>query len=96
MAVNLNIYQTLAAAIVVYYTGVFLRAKFDVLRKYCIPAPVVGGILFAIINCIPIYSGSLAVRAGYDYAKHLYDALFHQRWLHGQHQPHQTRRGHGL
>ena len=52
MAVNLNIYQTLAAAIVVYYTGVFLRAKFDVLRKYCIPAPVVGGILFAIINCI--------------------------------------------
>ena len=52
MSLNLNIYQTLAAAIVVYYLGVFLRVKISVLRKYCIPAPVVGGILFAIINCI--------------------------------------------
>ncbi|WP_294023936.1 sodium/glutamate symporter [uncultured Megasphaera sp.] len=52
MSLNLNIYQTLAAAIVVYYIGVFLRVKISVLRKYCIPAPVVGGILFAIINCI--------------------------------------------
>lgn len=52
MSLNLNIYQTLAAAIVVYYVGVFLRVKISVLRKYCIPAPVVGGILFAIINCI--------------------------------------------
>ena len=52
MSLNLNIYQTLAAAIVVYYIGVFLRVKISVLRKYCIPAPVVGGILFAIMNCI--------------------------------------------
>ena len=29
-----------------------MRVKISVLRKYCIPAPVVGGILFAIINCI--------------------------------------------
>lgn len=52
MSLNLNIYQTLAAAIVVYYIGVLLRVKISVLRKYCIPAPVVGGILFAIVNCI--------------------------------------------
>ena len=52
MSLNLNIYQTLAAAIVVYYIGVLLRVKISVLRKYCIPAPVVGGILFAIMNCI--------------------------------------------
>ena len=52
MSLNLNIYQTLAAAIVVYYIGVLLRVKISVLRKYCIPATVVGGILFAIVNCI--------------------------------------------
>lgn len=52
LSVNLNIYQTLAAAIVVYYAGVFLRMKIHFLRQYCIPAPVVGGILFAIVNTI--------------------------------------------
>lgn len=52
IAVNLNIYQTLAVAIVVYYVGVLLRMKISFLRTYCIPAPVVGGILFALMNCI--------------------------------------------
>lgn len=57
MAFHLNIYQTLAAAIVVYYVGVFLRMKISFLRKYCIPAPVVGGILFALLNCILYKNG---------------------------------------
>ena len=96
MAVNLNIYQTLAAAIVVYYTGVFLRAKFDVLRKYCIPAPVVGGILFAIINCILYTQGLWQYEQDTIMQNICMMLFFHQRWLHGQHQPHQTRRGHGL
>lgn len=55
--VNLNIYQTLGLAIVVYYVGVFLRVHFNILRKYCIPAPVIGGIIFAIINCILYTNG---------------------------------------
>lgn len=57
MAIHLNIYQTLAAAIVVYYVGVFLRMKISFLRKYCIPAPVVGGILFAVLNCVLYKNG---------------------------------------
>ena len=57
MAIHLNIYQALAAAIVVYYVGVFLRMKISFLRKYCIPAPVVGGILFALLNCILYKNG---------------------------------------
>ena len=32
--------------------------KFNFLRKYCIPAPVVGGILFAVLNCI-LYTNSI-------------------------------------
>ena len=57
ISLNLNIYQTLAAAIIVYYVGVFLRVKLGFLRKYCIPAPVVGGILFAILNCVLYTNG---------------------------------------
>ena len=57
MQVSLNIYQTLAAAVAVYYVGVLLRIKVPFLRKYCIPAPVVGGILFAIINDILYTNG---------------------------------------
>lgn len=57
MNVNLNIYQTLAATVAVYYVGVLLRIKVPFLRKYCIPAPVVGGILFAVINDILYVNG---------------------------------------
>ena len=57
MNVSLNIYQTLAAATAVYYVGVLLRLKVPFLRKYCIPAPVVGGILFAILNDILYVNG---------------------------------------
>lgn len=52
MSIQLNIYQTLAAAMLVYYAGVFLRMKISALRTYCIPAPVIGGILFAALNCL--------------------------------------------
>ena len=58
LAINLNIYQTLAAAIIVYYVGVFMRMKIKCLRQYCIPAPVVGGILFAFTNTI-LYTNGL-------------------------------------
>ncbi|MFV0636261.1 sodium/glutamate symporter [Mitsuokella sp.] len=57
MQVSLNIYQTLAAAVAVYYVGVLLRLKVPFLRKYCIPAPVVGGILFAVLNDILYTNG---------------------------------------
>ena len=57
MNINLNIYQTLAAATAVYYVGVLLRLKIPFLRRYCIPAPVIGGILFAILNDILYVNG---------------------------------------
>ena len=57
MNIDLNIYQTLAAATAVYYIGVLLRLKIPFLRRYCIPAPVIGGILFAILNDILYVNG---------------------------------------
>lgn len=57
MNIDLNIYQTLAAATAVYYIGVLLHLKVPFLRRYCIPAPVIGGILFAILNDILYVNG---------------------------------------
>lgn len=52
MNVQLDMYQTLAIAVVVLILGQFLKSKINFLEKFCIPAPVVGGLLFAIFTCI--------------------------------------------
>ncbi|MGL4730767.1 MAG: sodium/glutamate symporter [Clostridium sp.] len=50
MVINLTMIQTLALAIACYYLGLFLKSKISILEKFCIPAPVVGGLVFAIMN----------------------------------------------
>ncbi len=52
MTISLNMYQTLAAAVAIFFLGGFLKGRIAVLRKYCIPAPVIGGTIFSILNCI--------------------------------------------
>ena len=49
MELKLNLFETMALVTVVYYLGKFLRNKVKFLSKYCIPAPVIGGFVFAII-----------------------------------------------
>ena len=46
MTLALNSYQTMAVGILLYYLGKFLKARIKFLRTYCIPNPVIGGILF--------------------------------------------------
>lgn len=48
MEFNLNIYETMALVSIVFYIGKYLRNKFSILSKYCIPPSVVGGFIFAI------------------------------------------------
>lgn len=52
MKLQLDMYQTLAIAVLVLLLGNFLRKRISFLEKFCIPAPVVGGLLFAIMTCI--------------------------------------------
>ena len=52
MKVQLDMYQTLAIAVLVLLLGSFLRKKIRFLERFCIPAPVVGGLLFAIFTCV--------------------------------------------
>lgn len=52
MNMNFNIYSTFLIMIFVLLIGKFLTIRFKVLKKYDIPEPVSGGILFAILILI--------------------------------------------
>lgn len=59
MKIQLDMYQTLAIAVLVLMLGTFLKKRIFFLEKFCIPSPVIGGLLFAIFTCI-CYSTELA------------------------------------
>ncbi len=50
--ISANMMQTTAIAIIMLYVGKFLRKKVNFFDRFCIPAPVIGGFLFAIIHLI--------------------------------------------
>ena len=52
MLLSLDMYQTVAVAVLVLLLGSFLKKRIYFLEKFCIPAPVIGGLLFAIFTCI--------------------------------------------
>ncbi len=57
MIIHLDMYQTLAIAVVVLMLGQFLKMKINFLEKFCVPAPVVGGLIFAILTCVCYATG---------------------------------------
>lgn len=57
MKIQLDMYQTLAVAVLVLLLGNYLKKKIYFLQKFCIPAPVIGGLIFAIMTCICYVSG---------------------------------------
>lgn len=54
---SLDMYQTLAIAVVVLYLGAWLKKRVKVLETFCIPSPVVGGLIFAILSCVLYVAG---------------------------------------
>lgn len=59
MSISLDIFQTLAIAVVVLWVGEKLRHTFKILEKLCIPSPVVGGLLFSFLTLIGNNTGIL-------------------------------------
>lgn len=57
MKIQLDMYQTLAGAVLVLLLGNYLKKKIYFLQKFCIPAPVIGGLIFAIMTCICYVTG---------------------------------------
>ncbi|KMY55282.1 sodium:glutamate symporter [Bacillus sp. FJAT-27231] len=52
MTAEINQVTTIFLAVAVFIAGTFLNKKLPFLDRFCIPAPVVGGLLFAIIATI--------------------------------------------
>ena len=58
---SLDMFQTLAVAVMVLFLGKFLKKKIRLLETFCIPAPVIGGLVFAIFTCILFATGTMEV-----------------------------------
>lgn len=52
MILKLDMVQSIALSVIVLLLGIFLVKRFSVLRKYCIPTPVVGGLVYAVLALI--------------------------------------------
>ncbi len=52
MTLQFDMYQTVAIAVLVWALGVFLKKQFKFLDTFCIPAPVVGGVIFSLLVTI--------------------------------------------
>lgn len=50
--ISLDMYQTLGLAVVVLLFGSWLKKKVKFLDKFCVPSPVVGGLIYAVIMLI--------------------------------------------
>ncbi|MBU5485426.1 sodium/glutamate symporter [Clostridium sp. MSJ-11] len=61
MEIKLDMMQTAALAVVIYYFGAWVKSKIQVLEKFCIPSPVVGGLIFAFLNLFLKQSGILSI-----------------------------------
>ncbi|MCQ2464611.1 MAG: sodium/glutamate symporter [Oscillospiraceae bacterium] len=55
---SLDMYQTLALAVGVLFFGGFLKKKIKILEHFCIPSPVIGGIVFAALSLV-LYSAGI-------------------------------------
>lgn len=59
MELNLNLYETMALVSIIFYLGKYIRKKFSILSKYCIPPSVVGGFIFSLVTLF-LYQTNLA------------------------------------
>lgn len=50
-------YQTLALAVCVLFLGSFLKKRIKFLETFCIPSPVIGGLIFAVLSCVLYVTG---------------------------------------
>ncbi len=58
---ELDMYQTLALAVLMLMLGKYLKKKIQLLETFCIPAPVVGGLVFALFSCLLYATGLLEI-----------------------------------
>lgn len=58
---HLDMYQTIALAVVALILGAWLRRKVKFFETFCIPAPVIGGLIFSIVTCVLYVAGVIEI-----------------------------------
>lgn len=61
MILQMDMVQSMALGVIVLLIGSYLVRKIDFLERFCIPAPVVGGVLFAILALILHQTGTMDI-----------------------------------
>ena len=75
MVIQLDLYQTVAMAVIVFAMGSFFRKRVSFFEKYCIPAPVIGGIIFAVLTLILNLTGIMTINTD-DTMQNVFMTLF--------------------
>ena len=52
MKLELTMFNTTAIAVLILFLGSYVKSKIEILRKFCIPVPVVGGLIFTIFTLV--------------------------------------------
>ena len=72
---TLDMYQTAGVAMLLFVLGRFLTTRIEFLKRCCIPAPVVGGLIFAIVHLV-LYSCGVVQLSFDDNVKSFFMTLF--------------------
>ena len=73
---KLDMYQAAGVAAVIFWIGSWVVKKSAFLSKYCIPAPLVGGLIFALINTMFAASGIMTISLDTTLQNILMNAFF--------------------
>lgn len=60
MVIQVNMIETVAIGVVMFLIGDMIVKRLPFLQKYCIPAPVIGGLIFALIHAIGVQTGAFS------------------------------------
>ena len=72
---TLDMYQTAGIAMLLFVLGRFLTTRIEFLKRCCIPAPVVGGLVFALAH-LALYAGNILQLSFDDNVKSFFMTLF--------------------
>ena len=76
MVIEFGMFETLLLGVLAIYLGDFMRKKFPVLVKYCLPSAVVGGTIVSIITMILYYAGIMEPNFDFKLVNTLFYCLF--------------------
>lgn len=76
IVLKLGMFETLALGVLAIYFGDFLRKIFPILKKYCLPASVVGGTIFALISMGLYYANIFELNFDYKAVNSLFYCIF--------------------